>query len=206
MAPKYRLHYFDGMGRAEPTRWIFAYGGTEYEDVRINKSDWPALKATTPYGQLPFLEVDGKVLGQSLTIARFAARKNGLAGHDDFEAAQADSIVDYVSDAAKLLGPVFAETDEKKKSVLKEEFIKVGVQPYLKGLERHLQANNSGEGFYVGKGPTWADIVVVIFLDNLAAWDSSVLENYKLLKAHSQRVHELKGIKEWLLKRPVTPF
>jgi len=206
MAPKYRLNYFDGMGRAEPTRWVFAYSGTDYEDVRIPKADWPALKATTPFGQLPYLEVDGKPVAQSLTIARFAARKTGLVGHDDFEAAQADALVDYVTDAVKGLAATFSEPDEAKKKILKDAYLKEGVQPFLKGLERHLAANNKGEGFFVGSKPTWADFVIVIFLDNLVASDSGVLENYKLLKAHSQRVHELKGIKEWLQTRPVTAF
>jgi len=164
------------------------------------------LNATTPNGQVPYLEVDGKPLPQSLAIARFAARKNGLAGSDDFEAAQVDALVDYISDAAKGLAAVFGEPDEKKKSAIKEAFVKEGVQPFLKGLERQLQANNNGEGFFVGKNPTWGDFVVVIFLDNLRTMDNAVLDNYKLLKAHSQRVHELKGIKEWLLKRPVTTF
>jgi len=204
MAPKYKLFYFDARGRAEPTRWCFAYGGTDYEDVRINKPDWPAMKASTPFGQLPYLEVDGKPLAQSLTICRFVARKNGLVGKDDFEAAQADALVDYVADAAKGLAALHSESDEKKKSAIKEAFIKEGVQPFLKGLERHLQSNNNGEGYFVGTKPTWADIVVVCFLDGLVVMDNTVLDNYKLLKAHSQRVHDLKGIKEWLLKRPVT--
>jgi len=203
MAPKLRLVYFDARGVVEPTRWIFAYAGQEYEDVRIAKDAWPAMKATTPNGQLPVLEVDGKQLPQSLAIARYAARTNKLTGHDDFEAAQADAIVDYVMDAAKLFAPLYSAKDEEKPAII-AALIKEGVQPFLKGLERHLQANHNGEGYFVGSKPTWADFVVVVFLDRLVAWNTTVLDNFKLLKAHSQRVHELKGIKEWLLKRPVT--
>ncbi|OWA50473.1 putative Glutathione S-transferase 1 [Hypsibius exemplaris] len=202
MAPKYKLHYFDTAGRAEVIRWIFAHAGQEFEDNRIKKADWPALKATTPNGQLPYLEVDGKLLFESIAIARFVARKTGLTGKDDFEAAQADALVDYCSDAAKGLLAVLHEPDEKKKLALKEEYLKVGVQPYLKALERHLQANKNGEGFFVGDKPTWADLAIANFLDNVSP-QSDFLEDYHLLKAHRQRVHELKGIKEWLAKRPV---
>ena len=88
MAPKLKLVYFDARGAAEPARWAFAYGGQDYEDVRVAPDAWPAMKATTPFGQLPYLEVDGKPLAQSAAIARFAARKNGLTGKDDFENAQ----------------------------------------------------------------------------------------------------------------------
>jgi len=204
MAPKLKLYYFDARGRAEPTRWILAYAGKDYEDIRVPAAEWPAKKATSPRGQMPYLEVDGKPLAESMAIARYAARTNGLTGKDDFEAAQADSLVDYIGDAAKGLSFLWTEKDEKKKSELKAEFIKVGVQNYLKTLERELQANNNGEGFFVGAKPTWADFVIVVFLDTLVAMDHTVLDNYKLLKEHSQRVHDLKGIKEWLVKRPVT--
>lgn len=33
-----------------------------------------------PFGQVPIFEVDGKVLTQSITIARYLARQHGLAG------------------------------------------------------------------------------------------------------------------------------
>jgi glutathione S-transferase len=41
--PKYVLHYFDGRGRAELTRLIFAAAGLQYTDNRVK--DWPAKKA-----------------------------------------------------------------------------------------------------------------------------------------------------------------
>ena len=49
--------------------------------------------------QVPQLEVDGKTLCQSMTIARFLARKYGLAGETDFEQAETDMIVDTICDS-----------------------------------------------------------------------------------------------------------
>lgn len=37
----------------------------------------PLFVVETPYGSLPVLEVDGKMLGQSTTIARFVAVESG---------------------------------------------------------------------------------------------------------------------------------
>ena len=49
-------------------------------------------------GQLPVLEVDGKTIGQSMTIARFLARRYNLAGKNDLEEAEADMLVDSMAD------------------------------------------------------------------------------------------------------------
>jgi glutathione S-transferase len=46
----------------------------DYEDKRIPREEWPTMKPNTPLGQMPVLEVDGKMLGQSVAIARYLAR------------------------------------------------------------------------------------------------------------------------------------
>ena len=122
-----KLIYFDGQGRAEVSRWIFLLAGVEYEDVRIQYSDWPTLKsskcfripnlaieykisqaiiitqsfiffAAFRFGKLPVLEYDGKTIAQSRAIARFLGRKYGLAGKTEIEDAEADMIVDYIAE------------------------------------------------------------------------------------------------------------
>jgi len=40
----YKLYYFNGRGRAELSRLIFAQAGVQYEDVRVEQADWPKLK------------------------------------------------------------------------------------------------------------------------------------------------------------------
>ena len=51
-----------------------------------------------PWNQLPCLEYDGKKIVQSIAMARFVARENGLAGKNNLEGAQADMLVDCMSD------------------------------------------------------------------------------------------------------------
>jgi prostaglandin-H2 D-isomerase / glutathione transferase len=41
---QYKLTYFNGRGRAEGVRLLFAAAGVDYEDVRIEKEQWPELK------------------------------------------------------------------------------------------------------------------------------------------------------------------
>lgn len=65
-----------------------------------------------PFGQVPVLEVDGKMLAQSHTIGRYLARKHGLAGKDEWEEAQADMYADCVSDlmSSKLAHLMYCST------------------------------------------------------------------------------------------------
>ena len=40
----YTLFYFNVKALAEPLRYLFAIGGIEYEDIRVTRDEWPALK------------------------------------------------------------------------------------------------------------------------------------------------------------------
>lgn len=44
--PVYKIHYFNLKGRAELARLILSQAGVEFEDVRFERSEWPALKAS----------------------------------------------------------------------------------------------------------------------------------------------------------------
>lgn len=91
---EYKLHYFDLRGLGELARLVFAAAGQKFEDVRIPRDKWPEWKAKSPFGQAPYLEViDGSnsfTLSQSKAIARYLARKFGLAGKTEEESAIID--------------------------------------------------------------------------------------------------------------------
>ena len=64
---KPRLIYFQGKGRAEAARLCFALGGIDFDDVRLSKEQWMALKAgenCPPFGYLPAIVHDGKVCNE----------------------------------------------------------------------------------------------------------------------------------------------
>ncbi|KAJ3663480.1 hypothetical protein Zmor_007738 [Zophobas morio] len=116
MAPQYKLTYFDVAGVAEASRYLFSYGGIEFEDVRIKREDWLQHKDSMPFGVLPILEHNGKIVGQSLAIARHLAKKVKLVGDNDWENLEIDAIVDTINDMRPKLAPIFMEQDETKKS------------------------------------------------------------------------------------------
>jgi len=96
-----KISYFDIRGRAETARLVLAYAEVPFEDDRLPfppNEVWAAKKPSVTLGQLPILEVGGKTLHQSMAIARYLAKENGLAGANNLESAQCDEIVDFVSD------------------------------------------------------------------------------------------------------------
>lgn len=42
--PEYKVIYFNVKALAEPLRFLLSYGGIEFDDVRISREEWPALK------------------------------------------------------------------------------------------------------------------------------------------------------------------
>ena len=56
------------------------------------------LFSDTPFLQLPILEYHGRTLCQSISIARFLAKKTKIYGKDEFIQAKVDAVVDYLTD------------------------------------------------------------------------------------------------------------
>lgn len=51
-----------------------------------------------PMGQMPVLEVDGQRVHQSVSMARYIAKRVGLSGDNDWENLLIDTAVDTVND------------------------------------------------------------------------------------------------------------
>jgi glutathione S-transferase len=203
----YKLTYFNGRGRAEIVRLIFAAGGVKYEDVRIEKDKWPALKPSTPFGQLPMLEVDGVKLCQSNAIGRFVARRLKLAGKTDLDEARVDMIIDCIEDTVKPMMGFFHESDEKRKADLKKKFLDEQLPVSLAGLEKILNENKGGAGYFVGDSLTWADLCISVLASWLAmAGGCDEFAKHAKLVALKDRVEKEPKIAEWIAKRPKTEF
>jgi hypothetical protein len=41
---EYKVYYFNIKALGEPLRFLLSYKNIAFEDVRVEKSDWPALK------------------------------------------------------------------------------------------------------------------------------------------------------------------
>eukprot|EP00058_Branchiostoma_floridae_P024902 XP_002610392.1 hypothetical protein BRAFLDRAFT_209284 [Branchiostoma floridae] len=197
MAPKYKLSYFDMRARAEPTRMMFAAAGIDFEDDRIPFDKWPALKGTTPMGQLPVLDVDGVKLCQSMPIARFVAKETGMAGKTNLEQAQADAFVDEIIPILpKLYGVTFA-TDAAKKVQFDKNMV---------GMLERCEKLCGSNGFLVGNSLLWCDLVLHTVGYNIENYKPGTLKSYPKLSKVMASVTANPKIAAWIAKRPDTKF
>ena len=89
----FQLTYYNLRGRAEIIRYVLLAGNIDFEDERIERSNWPSVKNTykLPAGQIPIVTLtDGTILNESIAIARFFATQVDLAGITPLEKYQCD--------------------------------------------------------------------------------------------------------------------
>ncbi|XP_008203102.1 glutathione S-transferase [Nasonia vitripennis] len=199
--PYYKLTYFPVKALGEPIRFLFSYGGVDFVDDRFDQADWPKIKPTTPFGQVPILEVDGKKVCQSTAICRYLAKQFGLAGKDDWEALEIDAAVDTIHDLRAKIAAHHYENNATAKAE-KLAAAKELVPFYVQRLDEQVKRNG---GYLVGGKLSWADIVLVGLLDYLNFMSGhNIIENAVNLKALEAKVLAQPGIKAWVAKRPKT--
>ncbi|XP_064423492.1 hematopoietic prostaglandin D synthase [Latimeria chalumnae] len=196
--PRYKLIYFNLRGRGETARYIFAYSGIKYEDCRIERADWPAIKPTVPFRKLPVLEADGVVIHQSLAISRYLARETGLAGETALEQAQADAIVDTINDFIVMFP--WSEADKAVKQKLQDDLF-TNVAPEL--LD-HLENFLGDRLWFAGKSVTWADFYWTVCSTTFISMKQDFAQNHHKLLALKSRVEALPAIDAWIKERPKT--
>nr|XP_022915699.1 glutathione S-transferase-like [Onthophagus taurus] len=190
-----KVTYFDITALGEPIRYLLTYGNEKFDDVRIERSKWPELKPSMPFGQMPTYEEDGKVAHQSLAICRYLAKKYKIAGADDWEALEIDSIVDTVNDFRQKIGAYHYEQDEAVKEAKKGPLFKETIPYYLEKFEKIAKDN---DGHLAVKKLTWADLYfagLLSYLNMMANMD--LLEGKPSLQAVRDNVFNLPAIKAW---------
>jgi glutathione S-transferase len=200
----YKLTYFNSRGKAEGSRLVFVQAGVEYEDKRVGQEEWVQVKASSPTGMLPMLEVDGRQLTGSGVIARFLGERLGLAGNNDIENAELAGISDVLSDFLPSLMAAFSEKDGEKKAQLMKKLEEEDVPKYWGIIERRCEKNGSMEGWIYGNTPTYIDLGIFHILEYVAAAIPSFLKNFPHVAKLKAAVEALPRVAEWLEKRPKT--
>lgn len=154
--PKLVLTYFDFDGsRGEAARLAMHIAGVPFEDRRIPRSNWAALRDQYPFHGLPVLEVDGQMITQSNTINRYVGKLCNLYPKDDWQAAKVDEIMDAIEDNTTRIGTTFTLEGEAKQKA--REALAAGPIPrFLQQIEARLKAG--GGEWFVERRLTVADL------------------------------------------------
>eukprot|EP01125_Pyxidicula_operculata_P003999 TRINITY_DN1565_c2_g2_i1.p2 TRINITY_DN1565_c2_g2~~TRINITY_DN1565_c2_g2_i1.p2 ORF type:complete len:210 (+),score=62.53 TRINITY_DN1565_c2_g2_i1:822-1451(+) len=205
--PKIKLTYFNIRARGEPIRVALHIGNVAFEDHRIEFKDWPTLKPTFPFGALPVVEVDGKVLAQSGAILRYVGKLTKLYPSDEWKAAKVDEFLDSVEDALQLIVPTMREQDAQKKQQAREALVTPdgALTNALKNLDK-LAASNGNGPYLLGDELTIADLKFAYFFQwirsgTLDFFPKTVGDGNTHLLAVYDNVFKHPGVVSWEAKR-----
>ncbi|RHY99515.1 hypothetical protein DYB26_005923 [Aphanomyces astaci] len=155
-----KITYFDIAGRAETTRLALTIAGVPFEDERVSRGQWQALKASFPFRQLPVLTVDGQVLCQSHAIARYVGCLTGLYPTENrLLACRVDEITDYVEDIMHKVYPTVHESDPGRTKAMRMKLATVTFPEMFGLLEARLTSSGAAGPWFLS-GITLADLDV----------------------------------------------
>lgn len=179
------------------------------------------------------VEVNGKVLAESTAICKYLAKKFGLAGADDFEAAKCDEYVGSIMDCRTRIdffsildlecnlkrdsnleffkfmifrldwSNYFWETDEARKAELKKILLEREIPFYFSRFEKIISTSEGD--FLLGKHYTWCDLHIAHTVTSLdETVKPGLLNEYPILKKFTEAVFNIPKVKFWIEKRPKT--
>jgi len=196
---KPQLGYWDIRGLAAPLRYMLAYAGEDFEDVRYSvgpapqysREGWFKVKFTLglDFPNLPYYIDDKVKLTETNAIFRYLARKYNLYGDDPVTMAQVDLILEATMDLRNgfvrlCYGADKEHFDEKKKE-------------YCENVAKKLdtfQASLGDKKFFAGDKLTVCDFHIYEMLDQHLTFEPDLVESRPKLKAFWRRFNEIPQI------------
>jgi glutathione S-transferase len=200
---KVKLTYFDApVSRGEECRLALHVGGVDFEDVRVKFNEWPALKASTPYGAMPVIEVPGHApVAQSNAILVLIGRRHELHPTDDFEAAVHESMMHYVEELRATVAPTMRMPEAEKKAA-REALAADYIPAWCANVEKNL-----GDGpFFAGAKLHVVDIKLYVAVKGYRSGtidyiSGDIFDRFpKLMRLHDA-VHDHPGVRSWYASR-----
>ena len=196
--------------RAEVLRVSLFIKDIPFEDIRISREEFIQLIKTgflpngkrSPFHQLPVIEVNEKIIGQTGAIARYCGKVSNLYSDDMLKAAKIDQIIDAATDITNVVSPTIREKNEVKKMEDRKVLVNKLLPRWFKYLEDLLSEDEST--WFVEK-MTIADIAMWRLLGWLTSGiidgiPTSVVDDFPKLKNIHHQVHTHPKVQEWMLK------
>ena len=196
--------------RAEVLRVSLFIKEIPFEDVRVSREEFIHLIKTgflpngkrSPFHQLPVIEVEDKIIGQTGAIARYCGKISNLYSDDILKAAKIDQIIDAATDITNVVSPTIREKDQEKKMEDRKVLVNKLLPRWFRYLENLLSEDDST--WFVEK-MTIADIAMWRLLGWLTSGiidgiPTSVVDEFPKLKNIHHQVHTHPKVQEWMLK------
>jgi len=225
MIPKQlKLSYFNIQGPAEKIRLALTIGKIPFVDRRVEFSDWPNVKPTTPYGKMPVLEInDGEeVITQSDALMRYAgllANQNGvdLYPQEGMERTKCDEMIAFVDEIQDSWAPrlyvgmnpkyfgypeedSFKGTDEHKRvtELARSRWVAQELPSYLEILTKRFETRK----FLCGDSVTIADCYLVPLLNRFSSGSidhvpADCLKQSPAVCAYVERFMSIPEVAKW---------
>jgi glutathione S-transferase len=193
-----KLYYFDIYGRAESIRFLLAHAKVEYENVNAGPIMADLKKDRLEFGQVPlFHTADGKDLVQSWAILRYLGRTYGYYPENADLAYKIDSTIDAVEDYFGAYFKFNFESNEEKKAIFKENWLKM-IPIWVTAIEKRIEAN--GGKYIAGDKITIGDFALAAVGFNLLLNEANphYAETLPFIKDHEILKKYKAGLKEEL--------
>ncbi len=156
-----KLSYFDfSGGRGEECRLALHIAGIDFVDDRISPKDWSSIKPSTPFGEMPVIDIEGEgILAQSNAILGLIGTRHGLLPDDDFKAAQHIAILNAVEDLNTRIGFTMRLEDDEQKKKERQELAEGYMKEWANNMEKQIQGP-----FVAGETITVADLKLFILI------------------------------------------
>ena len=196
--------------RAEVLRVSLFIKDIPFEDVRVSREEFIHMIKTgflpngkrSPFHQLPVMEVDGEIIGQTGAIARYCGKISNLYADDMLKAAKIDQIIDAATDITNVVSPTIREKDEVKKIEDRKILVNKLLPRWFRYLENLLLEDDS---IWFVEKMTIADIAMWRLLGWLTSGiidgiPTSIIDDFPKLKNIHHQVHTHTKVQEWMLK------
>ncbi|HEY5938847.1 MAG TPA: glutathione S-transferase family protein [Kofleriaceae bacterium] len=195
-----KLTYFDiPTSRGEECRLALHLAGVEFDDNRIKGTEWAALKPSTPFGSMPYLELPGKPpLAQANAILVYLGRTYGLHPSDNFEAAQHEELMSYAEELRGHVSRTLRMPEDEKKRV-RETLVASYFPAWGANVDRHI----AGSGPFVAGAKLQ---VVDLKLHMIVRWfiggvvdhiPATIFADAPKLTRLYEAVRDHEGVKAW---------
>mgnify|MGYP001355235035 FL=1 len=196
--------------RAEVLRVSLFIKDIPFEDIRVSREEFVHLIKTgflpngkkAPFHQLPVIEAEGRIIGQTGAIARYCGKASNLYAEDNLKAAKIDQIIDAATDITNLVSPTIREKDLDKKMEDRKLLVNKLLPRWFRYLENLLSEDEST--WFVEK-MSIADVAIWRLLGWLTSgiidgFPTSIIDDFPKLKNVHHQVHTHPKVQEWMLK------